>query len=539
MHKILRVVAFMMLLFIMACSKGPKHNYDEIVDADKVVDGGVLIEATAGDASKLNPVVHGDSVSGSLCDLIFSSLVRYSPKLVLEGELAESWKFSDGGKTLTFKIKKGVLWQDGQPLTSADVAFTWKSIMDPKVASPRKGDFSLVTSVETPDPLTVVVRYSKAYAPALESWGQKLIPKHLLEGQNLNEAPFNRKPVGSGAYRFVEWKDKQFVSLEANPTYFEGKPHISRYVLRFVPNASTKLFELKSEGIDQTDLSPDQFSRETDDKRFKSVARKFQYPGLSNYSYMGFNLARPPFNDKRVRKALSMAIDRQSLIDGVLQGLGRPCTGPYSPLMEAYDPAVKPVAFDLIKAGRLLDQAGYKLAKSGLREKDGKPLKFKLITNEGNETRKKIVVILQQQFAKLGVQAEVQTFEWSTFMSNYIDKKDFDVCVLGWQLSLDPDQFTIWHSSQTSPGQFNFLDYKSPQADALLEKGRITMDWAERVKIYRAFHRLLAEDEPVAFLYSPDSLSALNRKVQGLMLTDSGYAWYWTQRWYIPASLQN
>jgi peptide/nickel transport system substrate-binding protein len=534
-----RIFALGLCLLALACGKKAR-DYSNVPDKDVVADGGSILFASGGEASKLNPVLFSDQESGDICDMVFNGLLRYSPELKLEGDLATSWVYSDAGKTLTFKLRPGITWHDGKPFESQDVAFTWKAIMDPKSASPRSSDFELVSAVETPDPLTVVVRYKKAFAPALNSWIIGIAPKHLLEGEkDINASAFNRHPVGTGPYIFKNWVDKQFMELEANPAYYEGKPHIARVIKRFIPEQSTQLLELKSGKIDSMgSLTPDQYVTEASKEDFKKMARSFRSPGLANYTYLGFNLKRPPFNDKLVRLAISHAIDRKELISGVLQGLGQPCSGPYSPMMPAYNPKVLPVAYDLKKSAELLEQAGWKKGPDGIRLKAGKRFSFKLITNQGNETRKKLVLIIQQQLAKVGIEAKVEFYEWSTYLSNYVDIHNFDAMVMAWNTGLEPDQYAMWHSSQNGKGQFNLVDYANPEVDRLLVQGRETMDPARRIAIYRRFHELIAADQPYCFLYSGDSLSAMSHRIQGIKEEKTGYSWYWANRWYIPASLQ-
>jgi peptide/nickel transport system substrate-binding protein len=524
-------------LALAACGR-KIPDYRNLKDAAEVADGGTHVESTGGEASKLVPYLAGDSASEDVIELVFNGLLRYGPTLQLEAALAQSWQVKDGGKTIIFKLRPGVKWHDGEPFTSADVKFTVESILDPKVASPRKSDFDLIEKVEIPDPLTVVVRYKKPFAPALEAWIGGIAPKHLLEGKDVNKDAFNRHPVGTGPYKLVKWLDKQYMEFEANPDYFEGKVHISKYRIRFIPEPATELLEMRTGGIDGMNLQPDQFVHQTDGADFDKVARKIHLAGRSAYTFMGFNLKRQPFDDKRVRQALSYAIDRDELIKGVMEGLAQPCSGPYTPVMPAYNQAVKPYPLDLTKSAQLLDEAGWKLGKDGLRSKDGKPFKFSLLTNKGNAPREKTVLILQQQFKKLGVSVDVQILEWSTFLSDYVDKKNFDVIVMGWQLSPDPDQYSIWHSSQTKDGQFNFISYNNPEVDRLLERGREEFDPAKRVAIYRKFHALVAEDQPLAFLYAPDSLAALSRKFQGILETPTGIGWYSATHWYIPKSAQ-
>jgi len=535
-HALAALLLALPLLTASCARKGP--DYRAIPDAAAVADGGEEVSGSAGDADKLNPILVGDATSQGICDSVFNGLTRYNPKLQLEGALAESWEVRDKGLTLVFHLRHGVRWHDGQPFTSADVKFTVDSIMDTRVASPAKSLFDLVSRIETPDDWTVVARYKKAFAPALEAWGMDIIPRHLLLGHDLNTDPFNRHPVGTGPYVFRSWTDKQSVVLDANPDYWEGKVHIATQVLRIIPDPSTQLLELKAGGIDGMTLQPDQYLTGTSDEAFGRVVRKFRYPGLHLYTYLAFNLARPPFDDLKVRWALSSAIDRTELIQGVMQGLARPCSGPYSPLMQAYDQSVQPVALDLTKAAALLDQAGWALGPDGLRHKGGRAFEFKLITNSGNTPRVKTVEIMQQQFAKLGVKADVLTYEWSTFVSSHIDNHDFDAAVLGWQLSMDPDQYSVFHSSQTHAGEENFVSLKDAEVDRLLEQGRTTFDPAKRTATYRALHRRIAELQPYAFLYAPDDLSALSLKFQGLVETDTGHDWYSPTHWYIPRSVQ-
>jgi peptide/nickel transport system substrate-binding protein len=537
-RKPLALALIPLLALASACSRRSQADYDHVPDAAVVADGDAKVDAEGGDASVLNPLLDSDSVSSDVDGMIFNGLVRYNPKLQLEGELAKDWKVEQGGKRIIFHLRPGVKWQDGQPFTSADVAFTFKALMDPKLASPRKGPFELVRSVEAPDPLTVVVNYAKPFVPALESWGQGMLPEHLLKGQDLNKADFNKRPVGTGPYKFVRWLPNQSIELAANPDYFEGKPHLKRVLVRIIPDTGTKLMELKAGGIDSMALSPDQYKNQAQGPEYTGHVRLFRYPSLSTYTYLGFNLARVPFNDKRVRMALSRAIDRQALINAILLGYGKPCTGPYSPGMPAYNQAVKAVPFDLSASASLLDAAGWKLGPDGIRAKAGKRLSFALLTNQGNKVREDVAAVLQQQFRKIGVEAQPQTVEWSLFITQYLDKKNFDVVIMGWQLGLDPDIYDIWHSSKTHPGEFNFISYKDARVDQLLEQGRTCFDPARRMAIYREIHARIAADEPMAFLFAPDEISALHKRFHGMLVTDTGIGWYWPLRWYVPRSIQ-
>jgi len=206
--------------------------------------------------------------------------------------------------------------------------------------------------------------------------------------------------------------------------------------------------------------------------------------------------------------------------------------------MPAYNKQVKAVQLDLSASARLLAEAGWKLGPDGIRAKAGKRLSFSLLTNQNNKVRVEVATILQQQFKKIGVEAQPQAIDWSLLISQYVDKKNFDVIIMGWQLGLDPDLYDIWHSSKTHPGEFNFISYKNAQVDQLLEQGRTCFDPARRMGIYREIHARIAEDEPMAFLFAPDELSALHKRFHGMLVTDTGIGWYWPTRWYVPRSIQ-
>jgi peptide/nickel transport system substrate-binding protein len=227
------------------------------------------------------------------------------------------------------------------------------------------------------------VTYREPFSPALESWGMGMIPKHLLEGKDINTDPFNRNPVGTGPFKFKEWNAGQKLVLEANGQYFEGRPNIDQFIYRIIPDSSTMFQELLSGGVDLMGLNPIQYLRKSETRRIRENYRKFRYPANA-FTYLGYNLTNELFMDKKVRQALAYAIDRRSIIDGILLGLGRPCTGPFSYVSWAYNPNAKSYAYDLEKAGRLLAEAGWKDTDGdGIVDKKGRPFRFTILTNQG------------------------------------------------------------------------------------------------------------------------------------------------------------
>ena len=268
-----------------------------------------FVESSIGDARRLNPVIANDSASGVINDQVFTGLVKYDKDIKLVGDLAEQWTVSNRGKTITFHLRKGVKWHDGAEFTADDCLFTYKKFIDPAVATPYSSSYMDVAKAEVLDQYTFRVTYKEPFSPALESWAVGIIPKHLLEGKDINTDPFNRHPVGTGPYKFKEWISGQKIVLEANPDYYEGRPNIDQFIYRIIPDSSTMFQELLSGGVDFMGLNPLQFLRKSETRRIRENYRKFRYPSNA-FTYLGYNLTSPLFDAISVRQALSYAIDK-------------------------------------------------------------------------------------------------------------------------------------------------------------------------------------------------------------------------------------
>ena len=510
--------------------------------ADNPVFGDTLIEALLGNISGLIPNIQSDGPSFEVGGMLYDGLVTRDKDLNFVGALADSWTFSRDCLHLTFKLRRGVKWHDGQPFDARDVVFTYETMVNPKTPTSYREDYLAVDSVEAPDPFTVHIRYKKPYAKALQSWEFPMLPRHVLakfaaEGR-LRDAPQNwTDPVGTGPYRFHDLKSGEKVVLLANPDYFEGRPHIARVVYRIIPSQATIFLELKAKGVDSSLLTALQYKRQTEYPAFRKAYAKYRYPGNA-YTYVGFNLKDPRFADRRVRQAFAHAINKRELIDGVLLGLGREATGPYKPGSWAYNPDVKTYPYDLARAKKLLAEAGWRERnEDGLLVKDGRPFTFELLTNQGNEERKKVAQIVQASLRELGVGVEIRVLEWATFIKEYVKKRRFEALVLGWGIGQDPDQYLIWHSSKTGPDDLNHISYQNPEVDELLEKGRSSCVQSERVKYYHRLQEVLAEDEPLVFLYFKDTLPVVTSRVRGIDPGAAGIR-YNFRDWYVPRDLQ-
>ena len=526
------------LLFIISCSKEPSETIDYNGEF-KNISGGTLINAMAGEPSNLIAMIAGDSASSAIAGNIFNSLLKYDENLDYAPDLAESWEISNNQKTITFKLKKNLQWADGKPLTSADILFTWRLITNPNTRTPYSSDYQLVKNASTPDPLTFKVTYESSYAPALDTWTSlHILPKHILKDEDINNTFFSQRPTGSNYYKLDEWISGQQVTIKANDKSILGAPSISKLISRIIPDTSSQFLELTADNIDVMNINPIQFQRVFPAR--KDLQQKIAlYKELGNgYTYLGFNLKKAPFNDIRVRQALNYAIDKDEVIKGVLLGLGEAISSPYKPGTRWNNPNLSPYPYNPTKALKLLKNAGYVKDKNGSLIKNGTPLKFEIITNQ-NKQREMTAVLIQRRLQEIGVEVSIRVIEWASFVNRFIKTGEFDVVVLGWSLSLDPDQYNIWHSSQQGPGQFNFLGYSNNRVDKLLELGRKELNPLKREKIYHEFSKYLLEDSPIVYLYAGYGLSAVHKRVKGIKNPSPPAGIYHNNYdWFIPKPLR-
>ncbi len=446
------------------------------------------------------------------------------PEDVIDEIVKTNIPYVEHNPVILFKLRDNVRFHDGQRVTAHDVKFTYESIMDPKNISPRLADFEPVKEVEVLDDLTLKVTYKRLYSPAITTWSMGILPRHILckealvkeavergmdpERFSIRDSKFNRNPIGCGPFKFVEWKGDQYVRLKRFDHYWEGPPHYSEYIFRIIPDILTQEMEFYSGTIDSYHVQPHQVHRLKDDPRFQS------FSGTAfGYTYIGYNLNREPFKDKRVRTALSMAIDVEKIIKYVLYGQGERITGPFPIQTPYYNQEIHPIPYDPKASLELLKQAGWSLGKEGYLEKGGKRLSFTLITNSGNEIRKAILAIVQDCWRQIGVDVRTDLVEWSVFVQEKVGKRDFDAVILGWMMGIEPDLYQIWHSSQIGPFQLNFVGFKNDEADKLIVKIREEYDEKKRIQLCHALHRIIAEEQPYTFLYCSKWTALLDSRI--------------------------
>jgi ABC-type transport system substrate-binding protein len=447
---------------------------------------------------------------------------------VLAARLPELLAVAEHNPVITFHLRHGVRFHDGEPFDADDVRFTYEAIMDPKNASPRVSDFEPVKALEVVDDHTVRVVYKRLYSPAIVAWAMGILPEHRMNASaleremdrrgvsgearasfGLRQSETGRHPIGTGPFRFVEWQPDEYILLTRNDGYWGEPPEFERVFLRVVPDIVTQEVEFRSGAVDTYGALPQQAARYREDPRYQALSTP-----VNQYSYIAYNLRRPLFQDLRVRRALGMALDVGELVQHVLYGEGQRVSGPYYVNTPWYDPATQLLPHDPEGAKRLLAEAGWVPGRDGILAKDGQRLAFKLITNHGNPQRRAIMTVAQDAWRRIGVEVVTQQFEWTVFLSQFVYVHDFDAIVLAWGGGfLDPDLFQIWHSSQAGPMQLNHSGYRSAAADALMERIRVEYDPARQTELAHELHRRIAEDQPFTFLYAPRATSVLDRRL--------------------------
>jgi len=465
---------------------------------------GRLVFSLGGEVSVLNPILSTDTSSSAVEGVIFTGLTKINEKLEVVPDLATSWDISKDGKIWTFHLRKDVKWQDGKPFTAEDVVFTFNSILNPKVNSVRRSDYIIDGQpiiFGAIDKYTVKAILPKPFAPFLIHSGMGIIPRHLLKGKDINTAEFNRRPIGTGPFKFSEWRTGDYVKVVRNNNYYGGKPLLAEIIFKIIPDENATLMALEAGEIDTAGIPAKDYSR----IKNKKGIRTFEHDILL-YVYLGLNLDKPMFKDKRVRQALAYATNKNQLVSLILKGLGSPAYAPSAPISWAYSDKVQKYRYDPEKAKKLLKEAGQE------------NLEFTCLVNQGNKEREKAAIILKQQFKKVGIKMNIRELEWSALLK-IVNKptapKDFDAVIMGWSLGLDPDAYSIWHSTQYPQG-FNFVKYKNPEADKLLESGRITMDRNGRKNIYAKLYKIIADDQPYVFLWYPKAVEGVRDRVGGL-----------------------
>lgn len=520
-------------------------------DMENAVVGDWIIRQEMSDAEKLNPTVTNDAAASGIYIYIFEPLidvdrVTYEIKPIIAKAPPT---LSEDHLTYTFDLKENVTFSDGKPLTGEDVIFTIKTIKNPFTdAQALRNYFNDVKSVELVDgnKYKIRINMSKPYFKAIYTIGGTAITaKHILDKDNMNDSftwddlnaaglsmdpkkypkmqeyaeflnsqEVSREPrylVGSGPYVLDKWITGQSVTLSRNDNYWNKKeiPNFpAKLIFRTIQDQNAAVVAAKNKEIDEMFvIQPIDFVENIKNPEQFNLKKALVIE--PTYSFIAWNNKNPIFADKNVRWALGHAINRQAIIDNISYGMGTLVNSPVFLKSKYYNTDLPEVKYDPDLAKKMLADAGWKDTDGdGILDKviNGKKTDFKFtFTNNNNPTRKKVILIIIEQLKQLGIQADLQDYEWSVFLEK-TKKHEFDACFSAWQLGVTPeDPFQIWHSSQATGEGSNFISYINPESDKMLEQNRVTFNDSERVVLLNKWQKLIYDDQPTTFLWTTPS----------------------------------
>lgn len=512
---------------------------------------GTLVIAAAGEPDVLLSPISDRSITRDVTDQLFLKLadLGLSGNTIgdedFQPQLAERWEW-DAPTTLVFHLDPRARWQDGQPVTAADVAFTYDAYTDTIVGSPFRSSLRQIAAVTTRDSLTVVFRFRQRYPEMFYDavYHMRIMPSHLLREvprPQWSSTAFGRAPVGDGPYRFVAWKAGESLELAADSTFFLGRPHIRRVIWRFTPDQTVAVTQLIAGDADAIEVlvAPDNVQRACATPRLAC----YPYKG-AQYGYLGFNLAAPGdttkphplFGDRDLRRALVMAVDRERLLRTVWGDFAKVPPGPLSQLWWIWDPEIRELPYDSAQAARLLTRLGWiDTDGDGVRDKDGHPLAFRVLVPTTSAIRRQYARLLQEQYRTMGVDVQLDEVDFSLFNERSRAGR-FDALINVW--TTDPTPSSGFPQTWTGGGRSNYGHYDNPDVDQLVDRAVVSAgnrDQARRA--WRSATETLNRDAPAVFLFATENVAAADKRVEDVRIRpDSWLALLRT--WRIPVDRQ-
>lgn len=531
------VAAFVLSLFLAACNANPggsqtagdgseggseSDSTGTSEESGKPQYGGDLIVGSTGSPTTFNDYYATDTASGAIIGFLFNGLITFNDQFEPVPDLAKDWEVSEDGLTYTFHLKEGVKFHDGEEMTAEDVVFSYNIPRSEDYTGPRASDFAVIENIEAVDQYTVKITLKEKDASFLSSVASySILPKHILGDvpiSKLAEHPFNTKnPIGTGPFQFVEWKDGQYVKVKAFEDYFEGRPYLDSVTYKIVPDANALLAQLKAGDIHYMGVQSTQL------RSVKPLVEQGKLEMKTTlslaYTYLGYNMRLDMFDDVKVRRALTHAIDREKIVQAVLNGDGQVAHAPGSPLSWAYNEDVPKFPYNPEKAKQLLEEAGWvDTDGDGIREKNGKEFAFTIKTNQGNEVREQTATVIQQMLKQVGVKATPKIIEWSAFIEQVTAPNwDFEAVILGWALGMDPDPSDLWHTREIEQG-LNFVAFSDPELDKLMDKNTKILDQEKRAEVIGKIMAGIASQQPYTFLFYPNDHIAYTPKLHDVKL---------------------
>ncbi len=529
-----------MLFFKLFIKKSPLFKIGVILffvmiseGCQKKAPSDALVIGLPADVVSLNPLMSTSSIDYDVQKQLFLHLLEEKPRFNgFVPELAKRWAFSADGKVVTFHLRQGVMWSDGVPVTARDVAFTFRVETNPKLGWIFQSEKAQIDSVVAINDSTVRFYFSKHYPGQLTDANEGFIlPEHVLAKltpEMWQKSRFNRFPVTAGPYLLLKWVSQQSIQLMANPTYFRRNyPKIEHVIFKIVPDEAVRLSQIFNGEIDILE-----------GVSIRQVGRVRQKPNLSvqhfpdmAYGFLGWNLRDPLFRSRKVRQALTMAIDERSIVKNVFGGFARVCNSPVLPQSWAYCDTIRPFGYHPERARQILGELGWHDSNGdGVLEKNGNPFRFELMTNFGNPTRRDLAVLIQAQLKKIGVNAQIQLYDWSIFLDRF-KRGDYAAVLSAWRLSSKLELRSFWHSESIRNG-FNRFYYRNPRVDALINRVENLKSPEQAQPLWWQLQSLIYRDQPVTFLYIPDRVIVYrNRLAKPVFHPLSTYFYLYKWQW--------
>lgn len=485
--------------------------------------GGVVYRHLESDCRTLNWVLYTTASENYVLRYLYDRLLDYDRNGEIVPVLARDYEVSKDHRRIRVTLRDSLRWHDGEPITAEDVRFTVEKILDPLVpAVNKKGWFSALDRLEVIDSLTVEFVWKEPYVTSIHALTELApVPRHVYGEGDFVRHPANRAPVGSGPFRFEEWRTGQTISIVRNDGYYGPKAHLDRVIFKVIPEGSSAVTALRTGELDEMRVTQDQWEILSKDPDF---VRRFDMKHfyVPQYNYFAWNCRSVWFEDKRVRRAMTMLFDRETLNKELYSGNARIVTGPFYVNSWAYDDAVEPIPFDPEGAKTLLDEAGWTDDDNdGVREKNGMKFEFDFYVISGSDTGRRFSELLQEHCRRAGVVVRIRQLEGAIFHER-INRGEYNGAVLAWRLENDPDVYDTFHSSQAPPLGLNHVFYGNFEVDSLLEAGRLEFDREKRRAIYHQVHRLIHEDQPYTFVNSVPEKRPFNRRIGNILISPDG-----------------
>lgn len=504
------------------------------------VQGDWLVTQLPAEMPHLNPYTSSDAYATRVMRYMFEGLLERDPDtLEMKPWVAASWEESEDHLVYTFHLRKDVTFSDGHPLTAHDVKFSFDTLKNPEVDAPHaRNYFESVDSCEVVDEHTVRYTCNKPYFLHLVMLGSlEILPKHVYEKGDFNKDHL-RTPVGSGPYVLEKWETGKRILLARSANYWnaaERPAWFDKHVFTIITDDNAAFQVLMRGDLDVMALRPEDWVERANTPKFNERLSKYSF-FTPAYGYIGWNARKPQFADKRVRRALTMLLDRPTILEKIYYGLAKPISAGLLPGTPEYDESIEPWPFDPAGAVALLDEAGWKDTDSdGVRDKDGVPFQFEVMMTDGNPSTERILTVFQEELRRAGIVLNIRVSDWASMVER-VQKREFESMVMGWQMTPDPDEYQLWHSSQADQGS-NYVGFNNPEADQIIEQNRVSFDHEERIRLMHRLHAIMHDEQPYTFLFAPKTLVAVDKRIQGVVfhsLVPSNPRW----EWFVPRAMQ-